>query len=216
MKHLMRMLLMSMAIVLVFPLLNVKADRQLSKDEAFRILQDAFNAQVALSEKPRSMEEIEGSLERYFTVDYTEDFIEMNVKESMDGEGYQTYGTDAALYYIPFFTYDESTKIGYDSKREQWYVYEWFDESVDGPVSYEGHYEAAGISFDGDKWVVDDYQIRFDPNDLSAESAEQNESNVDDSGEVPKEEDGIWKTVLGFIKDTSHATLALLGWIAAE
>ncbi|WP_455661103.1 DUF3993 domain-containing protein [Pradoshia sp.] len=212
MKHLMRMLLVSLAIVLVFPLLNVKADRQLSEEEAFRLLQEAFDTQVALNEKPRSMEAIEESLGRYFTTEYTEDFIEMNVKENIDGEGYLAYGTDFALYYIPFFTYDENTEIGYDRERDQWYVYEWFGESVDGPVSYEGHYEAVGITYEDNGWTINDYQIRFNPDDLNAEKAEENNRNR----EVSEKDDGIWGTMLGFIKYTSVASLASLGWIATK
>ena len=131
MKHLLRTFLASLAILIAIPILNVNADRQLNEEEAFRILQNAFKTQVALSEKPRSMEEVKESLDRYFTKEYTDDFIEMNVQENMEGEGYLAYGTGFALYYIPFFTYDENTKVGYDSDYDQWYVYEWFEESSD-------------------------------------------------------------------------------------
>lgn len=214
MRSLLRTFLASLAIVLALPLLNVKADRPLSEEEAFRFLQEALDAQIALTEKPRSMKEIEESLGQYFTKEYTKDFIEMNVKENMDGTGYLAYGTDFALYYIPFFTYDENTKLAYDSKRDKWYVYEWFEESSEGPVSYAGHYEAIGLTFTNNGWSIDDYQISFDPNELSDNSAE--DIRVDNKQKVTKSEEGIWGAVLGFIKYASITPFASLGWISVE
>ncbi|KMY45152.1 hypothetical protein AC622_13700 [Bacillus sp. FJAT-27916] len=214
MKHLLRTFLASLAIFIVFPLLNVKADRPLSEEEAFRFLQEAFDAQLAITENPRSMEEIEESLGRYFTKEYTKDFIEMNVKENMDGEGYLAYGTDFALYYIPFFTYDENTKLGYDTERDKWYVYEWFEESSEGPVSYDGHYEAVGLTFKDNEWAIDDYQISFDPEGLSDNPTVEKSEN--DQSEVTKSDDGIWGIVLGFIKYASVTPFASLGWISVE
>ena len=213
MKYLLRTFLASLAIFIVIPILNVNADRQLNEEEAFRLLQNAFKTQVALSEKPRSMEEVKESLGRYFTPEYTNDFIEMNVQENMDGEGYLAYGTDFALYYIPFFTYDENTKVGYDSDLNQWYVYEWFEESSDGPVTYNGHYEAVGLTFEDGRWAVDDYQIQFNPDELSTSADLEDEPNNKSVKEVSTEERGIWDSVLGFIRYTSIKSLASLGWI---
>ena len=213
MKYLLRTFLASLAIFIVIPILNVNADRQLNEEEAFRLLQNAFKTQVALSEKPRSMEEVKESLKRYFTPEYTNDFIEMNVQENMDGEGYLAYGTDFALYYIPFFTYDENTKVGYDSDLNQWYVYEWFEESSDGPVTYNGHYEAVGLTFEDGRWAVDDYQIQFNPDELSTSADLEDEPNNKSVKEASTEERGIWESVLGFIRYTSIKSLASLGWI---
>ena len=213
MKHLLRVILASLAIFIAIPILKVNADRQLNKEEAFRLLQNAFKTQVALSEKPRSMEEVKESLKRYFTPEYTNDFIEMNVQENMDGEGYLAYGTDFALYYIPFFTYDENTKVGYDSDLNQWYVYEWFEESSEGPVTYNGHYEAVGLTFEDGRWAVDDYQIQFNPDELSTSADLEDEPNNKSVKEVSTEERGIWDSVLGFIRYTSIKSLASLGWI---
>ncbi|PQD94979.1 hypothetical protein CYL18_11640 [Pradoshia eiseniae] len=213
MKYLLRTFLASLAIFIVIPILNVNADRQLNEEEAFRLLQNAFKTQVALSEKPRSMEEVKESLGRYFTPEYTNDFIEMNVQENLDGEGYLAYGTDFALYYIPFFTYDENTKVGYDSDLNQWYVYEWFEESSEGPVTYNGHYEAVGLTFEDGRWAVDDYQIQFNPDELSTSADLEDEPNNKSVKEVSTEERGIWESVLGFIRYTSIKSLASLGWI---
>jgi len=213
MKHVLRTFLASLAIFIAIPILNVNADRQLNEEEAFRFLQNAFETQVALSEKPRSMEEVKESLGRYFTKEYTDDFIDMNVQENMEGEGYLAYGTDFALYYIPFFTYDENTKVGYDSDHDRWYVYEWFEESSEGPVSYNGHYEAVGLTFEDGRWAVDDYQIQFNPDELSTGADLENAQNNKSVKEVSKGEHGIWESVLGFIRYTSITHLASLGWI---
>ena len=159
------------------------------------------------------MEEVKESLGRYFTPEYTNDFIEMNVQENMDGEGYLAYGTDFALYYIPFFTYDENTKVGYDSDLNQWYVYEWFEESSDGPVTYNGHYEAVGLTFEDGRWAVDDYQIQFNPDELSSSADLEDKPNNKSVKEASTEERGIWESVLGFIRHTSIKSLVSLGWI---
>ena len=213
MKHLMRILLVSLAIFVVFPHLNVKADRQLSEEEAFRFLQEAFDAQVSLSEKPRSMGQIEESLGRFFTKEYKADFIEMNVKENIDGEGYLAYGTDFALYYIPFFTYDENTKLAYDSEQDLWYVYEWFEESGDGPVSYDGHYEAVGLTYEDEGWLIDDYQIQFDPDAISAEKEAAAHHDAITGVEETKSDEGVGESVAGFIKYTVFSPFTALGWI---
>ena len=163
MKKVLTSLFAVMLLVAVSPLAKVDASSKLDKQDAFRLLNKSFELQVSLSEQPRAMEDIQDLLSESFSEEYTKDFIDMNVQKSMDGKGYQTYGTDIALYYIPFFTYSENTEIGYSSLNDHWYVYEWFPENTDGPVSYDGHYEAIGLVYKDNKWVINDYQIAFDP-----------------------------------------------------
>lgn len=205
----MRKLLTSLfTVILVLaasPLAKVDANSKLDKQDAFNILNEAFKLQVSLSEEPRTMDEIRDLLKESFSEEYTEDFINMNVQESRDGNGYQTYGTDIALYYIPFFTYSDDTKFGYSSTNDHWYVYEWFPENTDGPLSSEGHYEAIGLIYDHNKWVINDYQIAFDPEVL--------DGSKDTAQKVSEEEEPYSQTFIegmtdyisyGFINQMSH------------
>ncbi len=205
MKKVFTSLFISLLVLAVSPLIKVDAKSTLDKQDAFNLLDSAFQLQVSLSEQPNSMENIRNILKKSFSEEYTEDFINMNVQKSMDGRGYQTYGTDIALYYIPFFTYSENTKLGYSPVNKQWYVYEWFPGTTDGPNSYEGHYEAIGLIEDSGKWVINDYQIAFDPNILNdtQEVTQSSSENEESSSQtfVKRMTDYI---SYGFITQMSH------------
>lgn len=108
-----------------------------SREAVFQLLKAAHKCEGDLSETPRTMDEIIAILDEYHTRDYQNAFIAENVKP-IDGK-FITFGTDFAFYYIPFFSYSDATKIVY--KQNQIYVYEFFPERLDGPVSYKDHYE---------------------------------------------------------------------------
>ncbi|MBT2683573.1 DUF3993 domain-containing protein [Bacillus sp. ISL-37] len=123
------------------------------REEVFAFLGKAFDSQVSLSEKSRTMEEIEGVLDPYFTDDYKSRFIEENVV-GQENE-YQTYGTDFALYYIPFYAFSEKTKVV--EMENEIYVVEFFPGDTEGPVSYEDHYEGLKLVKETGNWKVADY-----------------------------------------------------------
>jgi hypothetical protein len=126
----------------IFPSLS-HADSRFSDDQSvLQFLQDAFQAQVSLSEKFQGMEEIHNTLFPYFTEDYTREFLDENLVA--ENGKYITYGTDFPLYYIPFFSYTAETKIF--RSQDHIYVFEYFPETDEGPVGYESHYE--GVKFD--------------------------------------------------------------------
>jgi len=125
--------------------------------QALVFLQEAFKAQVKLSEKERNYLEIEKILTPYFSQEYIKMFLNENLVGTDDGK-YITLGSDFALYYIPFFKFTEETKIvPYQHKM---YVYEFFPSNEEGPVSYDSHYEGIILEqFDG-QWKVS--EIIFD------------------------------------------------------
>lgn len=123
-----------------------------NRDFILDFLKEAFHAQVALSEKDRSLEEVNALLSPYFTKDYINLFLEENLVE--DNGKYFTHGTDFALYYIPFFHFSPKTKIV--SKDNEIYVFEFFPGNNEGPVSYESHYEGVLLKeVNGDLKVVE-------------------------------------------------------------
>ena len=146
-------LLFLLSFLLILPA-NAFADSDLDgREEVFAFLGNAFDSQVSLSEKARTMDEIEAVLDPYFTEDYMSRFIDENVV-GQENE-YQTYGTDFAPYYIPFYAFSEKTKV-VDMENEI-YVVEFFPGNAEGPVSYEDHYEGLKLVMSGGSWKVADY-----------------------------------------------------------
>lgn len=121
-------------------------------EEIFEFLKSAFMSQVALSEEGRSMEDVMAILEPYFSVSYIDLFLKENIVEE-NGQ-YFTYGSDFALYYLPFFSYSDETKVVYDQKSI--FVVEYFPAVTEGPVSYEGHYEAIELDRSGSGLKITD------------------------------------------------------------
>jgi hypothetical protein len=146
------MLLLS-AIFLMMPL-SPKAQSELSnREEVFTFLKDAYRAQVSLSEQTRSMQEINDILSPYFSNEYQTLFVKENVVEE-EGQ-YITYGSDFALYFIPFFQFTDDTKVVIEPKEI--YIFEYIPENTDGPVGYKSHYEGLLMKKVSGKWKVAEY-----------------------------------------------------------
>ncbi|KQL18915.1 DUF3993 domain-containing protein [Cytobacillus solani] len=137
----------------IFPSLS-HADSRFSDDKSvLQFLQEAFQAQVSLSEKFQSMEEIQNTLFPYFTEDYTREFLDENLVA--ENGKYITYGTDFPLYYIPFFSYTAETKV--IRSQDHMYIFEFFPETDEGPVGYESHYEGVKLDKADEVWKVAEF-----------------------------------------------------------
>jgi Protein of unknown function (DUF3993) len=123
---------------------------EFTKENALSLVEEAFRTQVNLSEKPESKKQIEDKLSKYFTESLTTNFMSENVYE-VDG-GYITFGSDFASHYVPFFHYDESTKVKYIDGN--WYVWEERPEEEEGPVSSINGVEAVVLSEEEGTWKV--------------------------------------------------------------
>lgn len=131
------------------------ADAQdLHKKEVFSFLQAAFDRQVSLSNKVQTKEAMREELNDYFTASFTDRFIEANAVK-VDG-GYSIFGSDAAPYYVPFFSYDSKTKVTYDKDEERLYISEALPLYEEGPAS-ESYTETITLEkTEGDEWKVSD------------------------------------------------------------
>lgn len=137
----------------IFPSLS-HADSQLHDDKSvLQFLQEAYQAQLSLGNKLQSMEEIHKTLYPYFTKDYTREFLDENLVDEIGK--YITYGTDFPIYYIPFFSYTNETKVV--RSQDSIYVFEFFPETNEGPVSYESHYEGVRMERADTVWKVAEY-----------------------------------------------------------
>lgn len=122
---------------------------EFTRGNVLSLVEDAFRTQVSLSEKPQSKKQIEEKLSKYLTESLTTNFMSENVYE-VDG-GYITFGSDFASHYVPFFHYDDSTKVKYIDGK--WYVWEE-RKSEEGPVSSMGSIEAVVLSEEEGTWKI--------------------------------------------------------------
>ncbi|MGV3463895.1 MAG: DUF3993 domain-containing protein [Heyndrickxia sp.] len=138
-----------------------------------QLVKDAFHTQVALSEKERSLHEIKGMLKHYFTNDFITLFLNENLVKT--DKGYQTFGTDFPLYYIPFFSYGNTTKVKKVGNRI--YIYENMSKKEEGPVTYNNDFQGVRLKKVDGSWKIDEV-VYFVPQSIiqPAKSKEQNKS----------------------------------------
>lgn len=150
----------------IFPSLS-HADSHLFDDKSVsQLLQEAFQAQLSLGKKLQSMEEIQKTLYPYFTEDFTRKFLDENLVA--ENGKYITYGTDFPIYYIPFFSYTGETKVV--RSQDYIYVFEFFPETNEGPVSYESHYEGVRLDKADGVWKVAEYINNEIPSEIIDQS----------------------------------------------
>ncbi|MBD1381277.1 DUF3993 domain-containing protein [Metabacillus arenae] len=175
MKKLVGILVMSMiSFVVVFQgsAASVKASgEELNRDEAFSFLQKAFDAQVSLTGEERSYSEMESVLSPYFTTEMSEKYLKENaVKE---GDQWIVYGSDFTPYTIPFYDYNQQTKV--ISNEKEAVVFQFYPASTEGPVGYEDHYAAVKLQKKNGNWKI-------------TEINEQKEKPVIEKREMKKDE----------------------------
>lgn len=132
-----------------------------TRDEVFTTLKKAFNQQVEISEKARSIQEIEEKLKPYFTSEMINKFVKENVVE-VDG-GYATLGSDSAENYIPFFSYNEHTIIEKSKDEEKLVISEDLAEHSEGPITYTDSETVILVKQQG-KWKVHEISLETEKN----------------------------------------------------
>ena len=133
-------------------------------------VQNAFEAQVSLTEEPRSKEEIERILEEYFLDSFIKVYLKENV-ESVNNQ-YIVYGTDLPKNTIPFFQYNGETVI--EIVDEQAMIYEYFEANNEGPVSYDKHYEVVFLKKTISNWKISSIEHEVNKPFLNKEPAQSN------------------------------------------
>lgn len=126
------------------------AEQLSSKEEVRQFAKKAFDAQISLSEKERNLREIELILAPYFTDTYADLFLQKNLVG--ESNHYQTYGSDFAPYYIPFFSFSDKTKVDFEGKEV--YMYELFEPKAESPLAYESRYEGLIIRQEKGSWKI--------------------------------------------------------------
>jgi hypothetical protein len=144
-----------------------------SREKVFQFLESAFQAQISLSEKDRTMEEVDALLDPFFSKQYQQQFLEVNLQEK-NGKFF-TYGTDFGQLYIPFFAFSENTKVVIE--KEKVYVFEYFPKNQQGPVGYDAHYEGLLIDKMEEQWKVSQYLVNQIPERIIRQALEIQETD---------------------------------------
>lgn len=121
----------------------------------------------------RTYDEVEQILAPYFHEDYAATFLEENLMK--EEEGYIVYGSDFALYFVPFYSYTDETKMLFDQKENKMYVYELFKAPDSGPFSYKNHYEVITLEKKNSNWVISELAMEDEPPSVK-ESTLENET----------------------------------------
>lgn len=152
MKIILKLMVIAIALF-IFPY-SEKAEGDIeSREMVINLLKDAANAQISLSEKPRTMSEIRDILSPYFTKEYRKLYLKGNLI-STEGK-YMTLGSDFAPFAIPFFAFTGETKVVIEVNEI--YVIEYFSGSRIGPITYQSHYEGIKLKKVDGKWRVAAY-----------------------------------------------------------
>ena len=165
--------------LLIFGFVNIASaeEAEVFDTQMIEFTKEAAEAQLSLSDKGYSYEEVKEKLLPYFTESFVNQFITINMMKDSDGL-YYVMGTDFPIYYIPFYLYEEETWVMTDTELGEVAVYEYFPASTDGPVGYDNHYEAVIYTWENNQWKVKEINPQFNPNQFEA-VAKENVSTVD-------------------------------------
>ncbi|MDR4886676.1 DUF3993 domain-containing protein [Fredinandcohnia sp. QZ13] len=164
------------------PVATASSNQPLPKEQVFTLLQEAFQAQSSLTLEFRTYDEVEQILAPYFRKDFAATFLEENLMK--EEEGYIVYGSDFALYFVPFYSYTDETKILFDQQENKMYVYELFKAPDSGPVSYKDHYEIITLEKINSNWVISKLAMEDEPpfvKETKSEAVKENEKAKTDT-----------------------------------
>lgn len=163
------LLLVVLTLVLAFGnFVSAEATENLD-NQLIELTREAADVQLSLSEGGYTYNEVKKELTPYFTENFIDQFITINMMRESDGL-YYVMGTDFPIYYIPFFRYEGETWVIADNNLAA--VYEFFPASTDGPVGYDNHYEAVVFILENEVWKVNEIIPQFDPNQFESATKE--------------------------------------------
>ena len=182
-----RLYLVPLLVSIIFTFGTYASANGTKMSEAFFIEQtrQAGEVQFKLAEDGNSYDEIHNILAPFFTPDFIDAFIKEIMFEENDL--YYTIGTDFAPLYIPYFTYDDQTKVKITNDSMQVIVYQFFPKSTDGPVGYDDHNAAVIYELMNDEWRISTIDAAYSTDENSKEPRIE-KTNVKTSSEVVEEE----------------------------
>ncbi|MFT0802374.1 DUF3993 domain-containing protein [Bacillus swezeyi] len=113
-----------------------QASEKPTRGSLFETLESISAVHERLTEKERTKKEMISLLEPYMEHDFAARYVDANAFK--EEKGWIFYGTDAPELAIPFFSYDEKTKVA--EADGHYTVYECIGHQNGGPVSYDNDY----------------------------------------------------------------------------
>jgi hypothetical protein len=153
----------------------VASEDDINKEELFKSIGQAFEAQVSIGQDTYSKKEIVEILSPYFTDSFIQKFMDENVVE-YEGK-YSVLGSDFAPNYIPYFSYSDLTRVS--NAEEGLVVYENFSGAEDAPVAFLDHEEAIYLKNDEGTWKIDNVLYEFDSSSLDKHSENKTAANAE-------------------------------------
>ncbi|MGY3715035.1 DUF3993 domain-containing protein [Sutcliffiella cohnii] len=157
-----KVVVFSSCIILLFVINSprILANEYLTEEEVIHFVKNASNAQLSLTEKNRSLQEVEAILNPYFSNLYIQYFLEEHLQKERGG--YRTSGTDFTIFYVPFFTYTDQTEIIYDEQESSIHIIEFFPKDLEHLSLYEDHYESITMRKMDDEWKITQYDFVYE------------------------------------------------------
>ncbi|MGN9865775.1 DUF3993 domain-containing protein [Bacillus swezeyi] len=118
-----------------------QASEKPTRGSLFETLESISAVHERLTEKERTKKEMISLLEPYMEHDFAARYVDANAFK--EEKGWIFYGTDAPELAIPFFSYDEKTKVA--EADGHYTVYECIGHQNGGPVSYDNDYLTVSI-----------------------------------------------------------------------
>lgn len=129
-----------------------EAGEKPTRASLFETLQSVSDVHLQLTEKERTKTDMISLLEPYMEHAMAAKYVEANAFPEQ--AGWIFYGTDAPEIAIPFFSYDEDTKVA--EKDGSYTVYECVGDQNGGPVSYQKNHQTVTLKNIGGSFKVTD------------------------------------------------------------
>jgi hypothetical protein len=119
------------------------------RHEIFTNLQGAYQAQLRVASSPNNQDAAR-ELKLFLDDEYASVFF--NEALLQKAQGYVGEGPEYLIHYIPFFSFDEQTKVALHSDQNKAYVYQFFPAVHNERVEYQDHYEMITLVKKQGRW----------------------------------------------------------------
>lgn len=153
-----------------------EAGEKPTRASLFETLQSVSDVHFQLTEKERTKKDMISLLEPYMEHAMAAKYVEANAFPEQ--AGWIFYGTDAPEVAIPFFSYDENTKVAV--KDGSYTVYECVGDQDGGPVSYQKNYQTVTLKNIGGSFkvtAIGQSDTKPAGEDMMAEQPDEEETN---------------------------------------
>lgn len=137
----------------------VKADNNNEVEHLINMVQESHQAQLNLVNEISSREEVLSNLSPYFSTPFIEKLLTEHLLETKYGP--MILGTDFSPYFIPFFSYDEKTKVTISQSSKIATISEVFHLfDMDGIESSTGRLTTVYLESRENGWIITNIEMK--------------------------------------------------------